>query len=253
MNNPTEPPLSPDPAGARAPSIDWRSLWRRIGPAGPMAVVAGTLPAVGGFLLLSQLKHFGPWLAGHDGLGLALYIGGFALLAGLALLPTYAQAVLGGWAFGASAGFGAAMAGFGGAALVGFGVARRGSGDRVVKVIESNAKWKAVYHALVRSGFWRTLLIVTLVRLPSSPFALTNLVMAATRVSLPAYILGTLLGMAPRTLAAVLIGAHMSELDFGQARNVWLMVAGVAGILVVLAIIGQIANNALARVTAVRD
>ncbi len=253
MNHTHEPPPTPASADGKAAAFDWRALWRRIGPAGPLALIASTLPAVGGFLLLSQLERFGPWLAGHDGMGVTFYVVGFAVLAGLALLPTYAQAVLGGWAFGSVLGFAAAMAGFGGAALVGFGVARRASGDRVVDVIESNAKWKAVYRALVRSGFWRTLLIVTLVRLPSSPFALTNLVMAATRVSLPAYILGTLLGMAPRTLAAVVIGAHLSTLDFGQARNLWLMGVGVAGILVVLAIIGQIANNALARVTAERE
>lgn len=229
---------------------DARDLLRRIGPAGPLALVASTLPAIGGFLLLATLKNFAPWLASHDGAGIAIYIAGFAVLAGLALLPTYAQAVLGGWAFGALVGSGAAMAGFGGAALLGYAVARRASGERVVDLISSKPKWKAVHDALVHSGFWKTLLIVTLVRLPSSPFALTNLVMAATRVSLPAYVIGTLVGMAPRTIVAAVIGAHMSELDFGQAKNIWLVVIGVVGILIVFAIIGHIANNAIAKVTA---
>lgn len=248
MSEPTQQSSSADVDAAPADSP--RELLRRIGPAGPLALIAGTLPAIGGFLLLAMLKDFGPWLASHGGGGVAIYIAGFAVLAGLALLPTYAQAVLGGWAFGSALGSGAAMAGFAGAALIGYAVAWRASGERVVDLIASKSKWKAVHDALVHSGFWKTLLIVMLVRLPSSPFALTNLVMAATRVSLPAYILGTLVGMAPRTIAAAFIGAHMSELDFGQAKNIWLAIGGVVGILIVLGIIGHIANNAIAKVTA---
>ncbi len=229
------------------------AIIRRIGPAGPLALVASTLPAIGGFLLLAQLKPLGQWLAHHEQLGVVIYIAAFAILAGLALLPTYAQAVLGGWAFGAWPGFGAALAGFGGAALIGFGIARRSCGQRVVDVIEENPKWRAVYRALLRSGFWRTLLIVMLVRLPSSPFALTNLVMATTRVPLGAYLPGTLLGMAPRTLAAAMIGAGLSDLDFDKAGSIWLTAGSVVGALIVLAIIGHMANNALARVTAEQE
>jgi uncharacterized membrane protein YdjX (TVP38/TMEM64 family) len=253
----TDPsPASPPREGSAVASLSFRKIREflgRIGPAGPLAVIAGTLPALGGFLLLGLLGVVGPWLAGHDGVGVAVYIAGFSVAAGLALLPTYAQAVLGGWSFGLAGGTAAALAGFGGAALIGYAIARRASGDRVVTLIESNPKWDAVYRALIRSGFWKTLLIVILVRVPSSPFALTNLVMAATRVPLPTYILGTLLGMAPRTIAAVFIGSHMAELDFGQARNIWLVVGGIVGILIAFAIINQIANNAIARVTAGGD
>lgn len=253
----TNPPPAGSPGAGSAPASlsvqKVREFLRRVGPAGPLAIVAGTLPALGGFLLLGLLGVVGPWLAAHDGAGVAVYIAGFSVAAGLAVLPTYAQAVLGGWSFGLAGGTAAALAGFGGAALIGYAVARRASGDRVVALIESNPKWDAVYRALIRGGFWKTLLIVILVRVPSSPFALTNLVMAATRVPLPTYILGTLLGMAPRTIAAVFIGAHMAELDFGQARNVWLVVGGIVGILIAFAIINQIANSAIARVTASGD
>ena len=242
----------PDQAAA-APEITMTGVWailRRLGPTGPLAIIASTLPAIGGFLLLGTLNLAGPWLRSHDEVGVAIYIAGFAILAGLALLPTYAQAILGGWAFGFAIGFPAALLGFGGAALLGYIIARQASGQRVIDLINEKPKWKAVYDALAGSGFWKTLGIVTLLRVPpTSPFALTNLVMAATRVHPLAYMLGTLIGMAPRTGLAVYWAARAAELDLGQGKNIWFMIIGIVLAIIVLAIIGQIANNAIARVT----
>jgi uncharacterized membrane protein YdjX (TVP38/TMEM64 family) len=171
MSSSTHEPPSPSPRD-KPDSLSMqglRAIWGRLGPAGPMAVVACTLPALGGFLLLGLLNVVGPWLREQGGTGVGLYVLGFTVLAGLALLPTYAQAVLGGWAFGFSLGLAGALAGIVGAAVLGYGVAWRSSGDHVIRIIESDPKWSAVHKALVGSGFWKTLLIVILVRLPSSP------------------------------------------------------------------------------------
>lgn len=245
---PTSSQVADGPADA--PPHDFKTILRRLGPAGPLALVAATLPAIGGFLLLGLLNVVGPWLQARGVAGVVLYVGGFAFFSGLALLPTYAQAVLGGWAFKFAVGFPAAWGGFLGGAMIGYAVALRATGDRVVRLINEQPKWRAVYDALLSGGFWKTLLIITLVRIPlNSPFAITNLVMAATRVPFAAYVIGTLIGMAPRTAAAVLIAANLKELTFEGTQNKWLWVASIAITLVVVIVVGHIANRAIARVT----
>ncbi len=241
------------PGGDYAPVSgprDVKTVLRRLGPVAPLAVIAASFPAIGGFVLLGSLKWSGPWLQSHGETGILLYVLGFAVLAGLALLPTYAQAVLAGWAFGLTTGTVAALGGILGAASIGYVIARRASGNRVVQLVEEQPKWKAVYDTMIRSGTAKALLIVTLLRVPpNSPFAITNLVMAACRVRPLTYLLGTLLGIAPRTVVAVLIGATGSELDFSKSSQTWFFVGGIVTLLVVVGIIGVMANRAIARVT----
>jgi uncharacterized membrane protein YdjX (TVP38/TMEM64 family) len=233
------------PAGVRI-----RHFFRRLGPAGPLALIAGSLPVIGGFVLLSLVSYVAPWLRSHQEYGVLFYVLGFSLLAGLALLPTYAQSLVGGFAFGFWLGWPAALCGFLGASALAYAIARRASGDHVIDLINEHPKWKAVYASLVASGFGRTLLIVTLVRLPpNSPFAMTNLAMAATKVRPVAYLLGTLLGMAPRTGVAVFLGAGLSELSFSNKPSTWIMLAGMAVTVAVIIIIGMLANQAIARMT----
>jgi uncharacterized membrane protein YdjX (TVP38/TMEM64 family) len=245
---PSDPRASHDarqsPAGAR-------EILRRLGPAGVLAVLAGTLPLVGSILLFWWLTELGPWLRSHQQLGVLIYIAGFIVFAGLALLPTYAQAILGGWAFGFRVGFPAALVGFVGGALLGYVIARRATGERVVRLLDEHPRWRAVYDALLRGGFWRTLGIVTLIRLPpNSPFAMTNLVLAATRVPLSIFLLGTAAGMAPRTAAAVFVAQGLKELTFTESANRPLWIAGLVLTVVVVVIVGLIANRAVERVTA---
>jgi uncharacterized membrane protein YdjX (TVP38/TMEM64 family) len=245
-------PEHADPAAPPHAARDFRTVVRRLGAAGPLAIIAAALPAIGFVTLLSTLRIVGPWLKAQNGLGLALYVLVFAVCSGLAIFPTNAQSILGGWAFGFAVGFPAAMGGVLGGGLIGYTVARRATGDRVVRLIAEQPKWKAVHDALLGGRFWKTLLVITLVRLPpNSPFAITNLVLAATRAPLAAYTLGTLLGLAPRTAAAVFLAARFKELSFAEAQPIWMWGATAALTVVAVAIIGYIANRAVARVTGV--
>ena len=227
-----------------------KEVLRRLGPVGILALIAASLPAIGGFILLGTLTWSAPWLQNHGTAGIAVYIVGFAVLAGLALLPTYAQAVLAGFAFGLPLGSTAALCGIAGAATIGYLVARRASGDRVVQLIEEQPKWHAVYDSLVRCGPGKALLIVTLLRVPpNSPFAITNLVMAACRVRPLTYIVGTVVGIAPRTILAVAIGDVADDLDFSKRSNTAFFVGGIVVTLIVVGIIGIMANQAIVKVT----
>jgi uncharacterized membrane protein YdjX (TVP38/TMEM64 family) len=243
-------------AGATAgtiPSLTGRvaTIVKRLGPAGPLALLAGTMPAIGGFAILFVLNWVGPWLKAHEEAGVLLYVTGFAVMAGLAILPTYAQSVLGGWAFGFAVGCPAALGGVLSASLIGYVIGRRASGERVVRLIEEQPKWKAVYRALLGSGFWKALLIVTLVRIPpSSPFAMTNLVLAAMRVRPLEYVIGTVIGLSPRTAAVVFVAAGLKELVFEHTPlPKWMLVGGIVATFVVIGVIGYMANRAIAAVT----
>jgi uncharacterized membrane protein YdjX (TVP38/TMEM64 family) len=238
---------------ARSPTA--RSLARTLGPPGLLGLAWAAAPAVCGTLLLASLGPLSQWLLYHRPIGLGVFTALFVLGAGLGFLPTYAQSILGGWVFGVAAGLPAALVGFAGGGLLGYTIARRVSRDRVEALIERNPRARAIREALIGRGPWRTLLVVTLLRLPpNSPFALTNLVMAATGVPLPAFLVGTVLGMLPRTAVAVALAAAASATGaediqtFVRHQGPGLLVAGIAGGMAVLGVVGTIARRALKRV-----
>lgn len=227
---------------------------KRLGPAAVLAVIAAVLPPLGSIALFVYIDDVGAWLRTHGDLGPFIYSAAFAVLAGLALLPTYASAILGGWAFGFALGFPAALAGFFGGSLIGYGVARTFTRDRVNAVIAQNQKMAAVRQALIGGSFWRTLGIVTLLRLPiNSPFAITNLVLASVKVRPLVYVMGTLVGMAPRTGLVVYLAESVRGMVASEAARSakpwWVIALGIGLALVVLLVISQIASRALKRVT----
>jgi len=237
--------------GGGAGEMDARAVLRRLGPVVVLAVVVTVCTLIGLTVLAGTMKPVSHWLRDQGAWALGVYVAGFAVMAGFGLLPTHIQAMLGGLVFGLWEGTAGALAGIAGAATIAYVIARRVSGQRVVGLIAEQPKWKAVYDALLGGGFWKTLLIVTLVRVPpNSPFAITNLVLAATRVGWLPYVLGTVLGIAPRTAAAVWIGSQLAELDLKSARQTWFFISGIVALVVVVAIIGVIANRAVAKVTA---
>ncbi len=226
-------------------------VFRRLGPAGYLAIAWAAVPALGGFLLLANIGSISEWLQANQGLGLVLYVTIFLMSAGFGLLPTYAQALLGGWAFGLVLGFPAALAGITGAAIVGYITSRLASNDRAERLIAENTKAQAVRDALIGHGFWKTLGIVTLLRVPpNSPFAITNLVMASTGVSKRIFIIGTAVGMAPRTAIAVWLGMQLQEsFDESIHKPMWLKIGGIVSVVVVFGVLYVIGNRAVQRVT----
>ena len=138
--------------------------------------------------------------------------------------------------------------------MIGYVVARRASGDRVVSLIEEKPKWRAVHRALLGSGPAKTFLIVTLLRVPpNSPFAITNLVLAATRVPAAIYLLATVVGMSPRTIATVYIGSTLVNYGDKSPSQKWFTIGGIIGIVIVASIIGTIAKRAVEKVTQATD
>ena len=109
---------------------DWKSIFLALGPAGLLGIAWATLPAVLGITLLfligdaaTALRALGTW-------GFLVYVLIFMSTSGFGILPTFAQAVLGGWIFGLPLGLLGALAGFTGGSLVGYAISRLVSRDR---------------------------------------------------------------------------------------------------------------------------
>lgn len=241
-------------------------LLTRLGPAAFLGIWATVLPPLGSIALFTAMAttNIGPWMKSHGLTGVAAYSLSFALLSGCALLPTYAQSALGGYAFGLALGAPAALLGFAGGGIIGYEIAARASGDRVMAIVNEKPKWRAVRDALVGSsvgggptevtpGFWKTFGMVALLRLPpNSPFALTNVVMASVKVPRVPFILGTIVGMAPRSTLAVGIGAGVKEFSkagLSEAAPKWVLGVGIGAAILVVILVGHIANKAIKKVT----
>ena len=232
------------------PPNDAPGLLKRLGAAGPVAIVLSFFPPLGGFVLLATLTSLGPWLRQHGTEGIIIYFLFTGLLMGVSFVPTYSCAILAGWAFGVTVGWPLAVVTITVSSLLAYAIGRWICRDRVLEVIRERPRWDAVYRALldVRSG--RALLVVTLLRVPpTSPFALANFVLAAGRVRLFDYTVGTLVGIAPRTLLAVTTAAGLEQLHFKTATDTWAVVAGIAATIVVCVVLGLLANRALRKVT----
>lgn len=228
------------------------SRWRQFGPVGILGVLWTLAPAIAGTILLVRVESVSDWLISLGALGPLVYIAIFVVSGGCGFLPTYAQAIVGGWVFGPAVGIPAALAGFTGASMLGYLIARFVASDRIEHVIESNRKARVIHEALVGHGAWRTFGVVTLLRLPpNSPFALTNLMMASAGVATIPYLLGTMIGMLPRTAVAVVFASMAAN----QGRNIVdamkqnpaMFMLGLVVMVVVLMVIGSIAKRALAR------
>ena len=232
-----------------------REFVQEAGAAGILAVLWTLLPAALGFTLLYFLGSVSNWLSDQGHTGILIYILFFGFSAGFGLFPTYAQAILGGWVFGMAIGIPAAITGIVLASLIGYVIARIVSGNRVEHILQRHSKSEAIRNALIGRGPWRTLGIITLIRIPpNSPFALTNLLIAACGVPLATCLAGTAIGMLPRTAIIIVLaaaarsaGIENFEEFMKQGRDPWMIGVGLFVAAIVLIIIGSIARNALKR------
>jgi uncharacterized membrane protein YdjX (TVP38/TMEM64 family) len=162
----------------------------------------------------------------------------FAAVTGSAVLPTYALSYAAGVFFGPVWGSLIAVGGVTGGAMVGYVWGTVLTKRRVSSVIDSNPRALVVRRAIVGKPLPKETLMVSLLRFPpNSPFALTNLVMSSVGVRVLPYFIGTAVGIAPRTLAAVFLGVGVGSLaDAQTAGGVWRVLIGIGvGVVVFVA------------------
>jgi uncharacterized membrane protein YdjX (TVP38/TMEM64 family) len=231
------------------------AMLRRLGPAAILGVAWSAIPSFAGVMLILNMEPIRIALIGdglsiiHITLGMSIYLLGFVILAGLGCLPTVSQAILAGYAFGLPFGLGLALIGFGGASLVGYEFVGRIARTSVENELQQRPRAAMLRDALIHASKGRALLIVTLLRAsPGSPFALTNLLLGSLGVSRGVFLVGTVLGMLPRTLAAVLIGQQITQWSGHVDKPRWVIIAGIVSAILLVVVISKVAASVLIRV-----
>jgi uncharacterized membrane protein YdjX (TVP38/TMEM64 family) len=229
---------------------------RDLGRTGVLALVWAIAPALATVAIVTWLGPSAGWFRELGALGPLVYVALFALAAGLGLAPTYSPSFLAGWTFAFGTGFAVACAALLGAASLGYLVARRVAAGEVEVLLARFPKAAAVRRELVGRSPLASGGVVALLRVPpNSPFSLSNLALGASRVDFAPFLVGSLVGIAPRTAVYVGLGSAAAAggaEDLGSALEVgsrWpLVVGGVVSLLVVLHVLGRMAQRALDRI-----
>lgn len=208
------------------------------------------MPILGSSLLIAFLIPLGHWLRENQEAGIAVFLAGTLLFCGLALLTTNVIGIVSGWAFSFELGLLVLITGVVGASIISFLINHRLSGERLPEVLQKHPRSAAIYNSLLREDIKRTTLIIMLLRTSViMPFAFTNFLLAASRVPLPAFVIGTAAGMLPRSASMAFIGAGLAELSVENSRETYLFVIGAVGSVIAIITIGILSRRALARLT----
>jgi uncharacterized membrane protein YdjX (TVP38/TMEM64 family) len=216
----------------------------------PLGIVSMLLPIVGSALLIGFIVPIGQWMRVNWEAGVFVFLASVLFFCGLALLATNVIGVVSGWAFGFQLGLLVLITGIVGAAVISFYINFRITGEKLQEALKNHPRSRAVYRALLREDRRKTTLIIFLVRVSVvMPFAFTNFVLAAGRVPIGSYIVGTAAGMLPRAAATTYVGAGMYDLDLANARDTTIFIAGLAATIVSVIVIGYISRRALDHIT----
>ena len=137
-------------------------------------------------------------------------------------------------AFGPWEGFTYGMSGLVLAALASYFPGRLVATDTVRRL--AGPRMQRIANVVKRRG----LLAVTIIRLvPVAPFPVVNMVMGALRIRLRHFVLGTMLGMLPRMLAATVLSDQLAAALEDPTTVNWWLIAGAVLLLLTLAYFGQ--------------
>ncbi|MEM7626746.1 MAG: VTT domain-containing protein [Planctomycetota bacterium] len=221
---------------------------RSLGKPTLLLTLAAAGPALGTVLAVGVAL---PWAdelrAGGATVWLLLVVAGF-LGCGLWVLPTHVLSLLCGWSLGGWAGAAVALATASSAAPLGYVVARRFIGDDVLAFVERYPRGAAVCAAVTRASPGRAALLLGLLRLsPVVPYGATNVLAAAFAVPWPAFVVGTVVGLAPRVVAVALLGAGLQQLDFTRPGGAGWLVVGLGATVAALGFLGWVTQRVLRR------
>jgi len=225
-------------------------LIKMSGKAGAVTAVSMVLPLIGISIFLIYIEDVASWMRAELLLAVMIYLLSVVFLVGTSVLPTHILALAGGWVFGFRCGFGLMMAGIISASLLGYWLSLRISGGSGPEAYSDSRNYKLVKQ-VVDGSFWRSLTIISLMRLsPVIPFAATNVILASVRVNVRAFAWGTLAGMVPRTALVAWMGSQLTDLSQRGENSRAGMVIGLVATVALLILISWLAKKALKRLTA---
>ncbi len=208
------------------------------------------MPIIGLSVLLGVIYELSPWIKANPTISVPAFIITISILSGLAILPTNIVGVTSGWAFGFPLGLFTMLFAIGGAVTINFFISKRLAGKTFKQVLDEKPKINAIYKALLDGNTWKVILIIVLLRLsPATPFAATNFMISASGVSMKSYIFATVIAYVPRTSATVFVGSSLSQLNFDQPQESWLLILGIVATIIATIVIGVLSKRALNRLT----
>ena len=238
----------------RAPdsqSILAQAAHQELGRAGAVLLGATVLSITGSVGVLAIGPLVAGWLRAQGAEGVIIFTIAFVVLGALSIAPTYTTSIIAGWTFGFRAGFPAIILGTVGGGTLCYAAVRWIVGQRVAGVFRDHPKWEIIRRALLEENALKTLWIVFLLRLsPVLPFGTTNALLATTGVRLPVFVVGTVLGLMPRTGLVALAAAGAERLDFRMEKSWYLLAGGLAATglcILAMAIIGKHAMDRATR------
>lgn len=221
---------------------------RRAARPSGVVVFAALGQAVGGVLALGLAYTWAdPLREGGLGIGLLLVLVGL-IGCGFALLPTHVLSLVCGWALGPPVGFAVAVLTATAAAPIGYRVGQLLAGPSILDLLRRYPRGAAVCQAITRASAWRAGLLVGLLRLsPVVPYGSTNVLAAIFRLPLSPFLIGTLIGLSPRVMLVVGLGAGLEQLDLSKPGSPWMIGAGLAATALAFLLMGWVTRQTLAQ------
>ena len=226
-----------------------KSFIQELSTLGPVLAFAVLAPGLGVLVLTSTSES---WLTPLKNLGntsIPIFLLATMLLAGLSLIPTHAASLVAGMLYGALWGPAYAIGAIMLASLLSFFVTARLVGDRAMNSLCQRPKAFEIYRELLKHDRFRSIFIIALVRLsPIMPFAGTNVLLAAAKVRLFEFVIGSLIGLTPRIVIVAIAGAGLTSLDLKASSHQGLFVVGILATIAAIIILGSVAKKVLKRV-----
>jgi uncharacterized membrane protein YdjX (TVP38/TMEM64 family) len=222
---------------SRARVITWKTLVA-------VLVLAAIVTAVRLLPIRDDLARFQQWVRGEGAASYLVYAVVYAI-ATVLFVPGSILTIGAGAIFGVVRGTIVVIAGATAGSTISFLLARTALRKRVEDLVSRNPKFQAIDRAIAREGTK----IVFLIRLSVVfPFTYMNYVLGLTGVRIGPYVIATLIGTAPATVAFVYIGA-IAGAAASTAGHVRLAVyvVGAATALIVSILIGRLASREINR------
>lgn len=187
-----------------------------------------------------MLRQFIEFVHGLGAIGYVVYTLGYAVI-GL-FVPASILTIGAGALFGVIGGSIVVLIGATLTATIAFLLARTVLRGRIERMVERNPKFRAVDRAVAREGPK----IVVLVRLAAVfPFLFVNYAFGLTGIRTTPYIISTLIGILPGTLAFVYLGAAGAAVATQNKAKTIFTVIGVILAFAVSIFVARIANRAV--------
>lgn len=166
------------------------------------------LPILSSSLLTGLLLYYEPILLGWRIWQWILLYTSVAILMGCALMPTTLMAILTGY-FLAWNGTPFMIVAYLIASIIGYSLGKLLQGNALSQHLLEKPQVKRFLSILNQKG-WKLIILVRLS--PVLAFALVNFVLATIKMPLRIFLVGSLVGMLPRTLASIWIGTRIQSL-----------------------------------------